>query len=92
MIKNRYRQNSENVLYYITTHLLYVKPTGIARGFCYAIKKPEQKLRFFLKEKPHENRAKTDILTCICRWVASCVLYMSTGSPEGKEAYMLQTE
>lgn len=30
--------------------------------------------------------------TCISRWVNTCAFYMSTGSPEGKEAYTPRTE
>ena len=38
----------------------------------------------FIKTYPIQTVIKTIFLTCICRWVITCTLYMSTGSPKGK--------
>lgn len=39
------------------------------------------------KKKPHKNRIIDHISYLQSRWVVTFVHYMSTGSPEGKEAY-----
>ena len=46
-----------------------------------------RRISFAKKKKPHKNRIIDHISYLQSRWVVTFVHYMSTGSPEGKEAY-----